>query len=72
MIEATAPLQTTAEVAAEFRCSNKKVSELARSLGIGSNFGGRAGYRFSEADKAALLEALRPAAPVARRRRRAS
>jgi hypothetical protein len=66
-------LQTCAEVADDFRCSTRKVAELARSLGVGANLGGRAGWRFSDADKQAMLEHLRPAPPVkARRKRRAA
>lgn len=65
-------LKSARELAAEFGCSKRKVQDLARSLGIGANFGGAAGYRFSEADKQAILEALRPVAPVARRRRRSA
>ena len=64
---------TASEVAAELRCSTRKVTETASAHGIGANLGGRAGYRFTEADKLALWEAMRPkVAAVVRRRRRAS
>lgn len=55
--------QTRAEVAAEFRCSPRKVSETARKHGIGADLGGRAGWRFTEADKARLLAVMKPAKP---------
>jgi transposase-like protein len=53
--------QTRAEVAAEFRCSPRKVSEVARKHGIGADLGGRAGWRFTAADKSRLLAAMKPA-----------
>lgn len=62
--------QTVYEVAEEFRCSARKVSDLARANGIGANLGGRAGWRFTEADKLALWDAMRPVAKVNPRRRR--
>lgn len=66
-------VRTTAEVAADLRCSSRKVTDTASKYGIGLNLGGRAGFRFTEADIAALLEVLRPEVEVApRRRRRAS
>lgn len=52
--------QTRAEVAAEFRCSPRKVSEAARKHGIGADLGGRAGWRFTEDDKRRLLAAMKP------------
>lgn len=65
--------QTAREVAEEFRCSARKITEVATANGIGANLRGKAGYRFTEADKLALWEALRPAKPVdVRRRRRVS
>jgi hypothetical protein len=63
-------LHTTAEVASIYRCSNRKILETARTIGVGVALKGRAGWRFSDADVEAIAEALRPAAPVARRRRR--
>jgi len=64
--------ETVYEVADQFRCSPRKVSDVARENGIGANLGGRAGWRFTEGDKLALWEAMRPAKPlVVRRRRRA-
>lgn len=65
--------QKAAEVADEFRCSVRKVTDVARANNIGMNLLGSAGWRFTEADKLALREAMRPKAvtPI-RRRRRAS
>lgn len=65
---------TTAEVAERLRCSPRKVREVALTLGVGADLGGRAGYRFTEADIDALWESMRPAKPIPqqRRRRRAS
>lgn len=65
--------QTVYEVAEEFRCSPRKVSDVARANGIGANLGGRAGWRFTEGDKLALWEAMRPATKaIVRRKRRIS
>lgn len=65
--------QTVYEVAEEFRCSPRKVSDVARANSVGANLGGRAGWRFTEGDKLALWEAMRPKpAPAVRRRRRTS
>ena len=64
---------TTAEVAEELRCSGEHVRVLAKRLGVGYHLGGRAGWRFTEADVTAMKEALRPVKPVnVRRRRRAA
>lgn len=43
-------LQTTADLAALFGCSRRKVRELARQLGVGYDIGGPAGFRFTAAD----------------------
>lgn len=52
--------ETASEVAAWLRCSRAKIYKLARENGIGMNLGGRAGWRFTAADKLALQRALRP------------
>lgn len=65
-------VKTTAEVAAELRLSERKVTDLATRHGIGANAGGRAGFRFNEADVLALWEAMRPKVEAAARRRRRS
>ena len=62
--------KTAPEVAEAFRCSTRKVTDVARAHGIGANLGGRAGWRFSAADELALWEAMRPRQVVVRRRRR--
>lgn len=62
--------QTVYEVADEFRCSPRKVSDVARANRIGANLGGRAGWRFTETDKLALWDAMRPAPKVVPKRRR--
>jgi hypothetical protein len=65
--------KTAPEVAETFRCSTRKVTDVARAHGIGANLGGRAGWRFTDSDELALWEAMRPkTAPVVRRRRRAA
>lgn len=61
---------TTADLAERLRCSERKVRKSAVKLGIGIDLGGRAGYRYTEAEADALWESLRPAKPVERRRRR--
>lgn len=63
---------TTAEVAERLRCSEWKVRKQSKALGIGANLGGRAGYRYTEADVDVLWDSMRPAPPVARRRKRRS
>lgn len=55
--------QTRAEVAAEFRCSPRKVSQVARRHGIGADFGGSAGWRFTPDDKRRLWAVMKPAKP---------
>lgn len=62
--------ETVKEVAAEFRCSPRKISDVARDNSIGMNLQGRAGWRFTEADKAALREAMRPKRAVETKRKR--
>lgn len=69
----TTPVFTIYEVAEEFRCSPRKVSDVARANSIGANLEGRAGWRFTASDKDALWDAMRPkATPVVARRRRRS
>lgn len=63
---------TTEEVADRLRCSARKVRVEAAKLGIGANLGGRAGFRYTEADVEALWESMRPPQPVERRRRRSA
>ena len=63
---------TTAEVAAERNISPTAVRRIAKRLGIGEQWGGRAGYRFDEQARAAIAAAMKPADPVGRRRKRRS
>lgn len=63
---------TTADLAARYRCSPRKIRKAAADLGLGVDLGGRAGYRYSEADAEALWNSLRPVQTVPQRRRRAS
>lgn len=64
---------TTADLAAEFALSPKTLRKKAKALAIGIDLEGRAGFRYSETDRAKLIESMRPAAPTpARRRRRAA
>ena len=61
---------TTESLAAELRCSKKTIRKRAATLGIGIDLEGRAGFRYSEADRRQLLDSLKPSAPVAKRRKR--
>lgn len=61
---------TTADLAAEFGMAPKTVRKKASKLGLGIDLEGRAGFRYSDADRAKLIESMRPAAPVAPRRRK--
>lgn len=61
---------TTADLAERLRCSERKVRKAAAALGIGVDLGGRAGYRYTEAEADALWNSLRPVQAVERRRRR--
>ena len=66
---------TTADLAAEFALNPKTLRKKAKALGIGIDLEGRAGFRYSDDDRAKLIESMRPAAPVAarsKRRRRAA
>lgn len=61
---------TAREVSVVMRCSTQTVRASAAKYGVGLNLGGRAGWRFTEADVRALLKAMRPAKQVTERRRR--
>lgn len=61
---------TTADLAAEFGITTKTLRKKAHRLGLGIDLEGRAGFRYSEADRQRLIESLRPEAPIARRTRR--
>lgn len=51
---------TSKDLADEFGVEVETIRRRLRELGLGLDFGGRAGYRYSEADRAALIESLRP------------
>jgi hypothetical protein len=59
----------TEDLAAEFGISPKTLRKKATGLRLGINLEGRAGFRYSEADRLKLIESMRPAAPVEKRKR---
>jgi hypothetical protein len=61
---------TTDALAAEFSVSPKTIRRRAANLRIGINLEGRAGWRYSEADRQKLIDSLKPPAPVKQRRKR--
>ena len=61
---------TTGDLMAEFGLGKKALLRKVKECGIGINRGGRAGFLYSEADRAKLIESMRIEAPVAPRRRR--
>lgn len=62
---------TTASLAAELGIAPKTLRKRAAALGVGIDLEGRAGFRYSEADRQRLLESARPVEkPKAQRRRR--
>lgn len=63
---------TTAEVADQLRISSRKVRNQAKALGLGIAVGGRAGFRYSQADIDALWDSMRPVQAAERRRKRRS
>lgn len=50
--------------------SRKTLLRHAKRLGLGIDLGGRAGKRYSEADRQKLIESLRPVAPTTPKRKR--
>lgn len=61
---------TTTDLAAEFGISTKTLRKKAKRLGLGIDLEGRAGFRYTEADRLKLIDSMRPTAPVAPRRKR--
>lgn len=59
---------TLAEFAARLKVSPRKAATEARRYGVGVPMGGSAGWRFTGADVAALLTAMRAAQPKPGRR----
>lgn len=65
----TDDLKTTADLAREWRCSPRKIRKAAAELGVGVDFGGRAGYRYNAADVVAIWNSMKPVVVPQRRRR---
>lgn len=61
---------STNDLAASIGLGPKATRKKAKALGLGIDLEGRAGFRYSEADRQKLIDSMRPAAPVARRRKR--
>ena len=59
----------TSDLAAEFGVSPKTIRRRAATLNLGIDFGGRAGFRYSDDDRRRLIESLKPEAPAPRKRR---
>lgn len=51
---------TTADLAGELGITTKTLRKKAQVLGLGIDLGGRAGFRYSDDDRAVLLESMRP------------
>lgn len=61
---------TTGDLATELQVAPRTVRKRAEALGLGIGIGGRAGFRYSAADRARLIESMRPTPVPARRRKR--
>lgn len=61
---------TTKSLADELAMHPNTLRAKAKVLGIGIQVGGRHGFRYSEADRQALIDSMRPAQIAPRRRRR--
>ena len=61
---------STADLAEELSISVKTVRKRAADLGVGIYVGGNHGYRFSEADREALVASMRSPAPKQKTRAR--
>lgn len=61
---------STADLAAKVGLSRKTVRARARALGLGIDRQGRAGFAYSEGDLQRLVASMKPAEPVAKRRKR--
>lgn len=60
---------TTQDLADELDVAPKTIRRRAARLGLGIDLEGRAGFRYSEADRLALLESMRPVPATPRRRK---
>lgn len=64
---------STADLAAKVGLGRKATRARARALGLGINREGRAGFAYSEADVAKLIESMRPVVePAPRKKKRAA
>lgn len=63
---------TTEDLASEFQVVPKTVLRWTKELDLGINLRGRAGYRYSDADRARIVESFKKDGPAPRRRRRAA
>ena len=61
---------STATLAAELGLTRPTIRAKAAKLGIGIDLDGRAGFRYSEADRQKLIDSMKPTPTVQRRRRR--
>lgn len=60
----------TEDLATEFGISPKTLRKKAKALRLGIDLEGRAGYRYSEADRIKLIESMWPIEPEQKRKRR--
>lgn len=64
---------STQDLADEFGVSRKTIRKRAAALGIGIDLEGRAGFRYSDSDRAKFIESMRPVVtPPQRKRKRAA
>jgi len=63
---------TTQDLANEFQVVDKTIRKKARALGLGIDLGKKAGYRYNDDDRRKLIDSMKPAQPVARKRKRAA
>ena len=61
---------TTKDIAAYLGCSVWKVRQAAQAIKVGMDLGGRAGFRYTAADRQAIVDSLRPAKPISKRKKR--
>lgn len=66
----TATWYTTADLATEFGISAKTLRKKAAALRIGIDLEGRAGFRYSEADRQKLIDDMRVEQPAPAKRKR--
>lgn len=59
------PTIRTAEVAERLNIAPRKVTKIAREIGVGHDYGGRVGFLFTEGDIHAIFDSLRVGAKAA-------